>query len=262
MDITPQTVNKAPFPETSSEIKTTPTRSIAAIIPAYNEAGRIRQVLQVLHQVEQLGEIIVVDDGSQDATAQESRLEAETDPRIRLIIQSTNMGKGQAIFTAWQATRAAYLIVLDADLFGLAPKHIEDLYKPVLEGQADMTIGLFRGGYWRTDLSHRGSPWLSGQRCIRADLLKAISWDAAAGYGIETALTVASQLNDWSVMRVPLQGVWHLPSEQRRGLWRGARNRSKMYLQIIRAWYVAGGLTHLGIRLGRKPRVSDLNRSH
>jgi len=257
-----QTVKNAPFPETSSEIKTTPTRSIAVIIPAYNEASRIRQVLQVLHGVKQLGEIIVVDDGSSDGTAQQSCLEAETDPRIRLIILPTNMGKGQAVFTGWQATRAAYLIMLDADLFGLASQHIENLYQPVLDGQVDMTIGVFHGGYWRTDISHWATPWLSGQRCFRADLLKMINWDAAAGYGLETALTVAAQVNDWHVMKVPLQGAWHMPSENRRGFWRGAGMKGKMYLQIIRAWYVAEGYKHLGIRSGRKPRVSDLNRSH
>lgn len=252
-------LKNAPFPETHSEIKTSPIHSIAAIIPAFNEAGRIRQVLQVLHQVQRLGEIIVVDDGSSDATAQESCMEAEIDPRIRLIIQPTNLGKGQAVFSGWQATRAHYLVLLDADLCGLGRQHIEDLYQPVLDGRADMTLGLFRGGYWKTDLSHWGSPWLSGQRCLRADLLRTISWDAAAGYGIETALTVAAQLYDWKTLRVPWQGVWHTPSENRRGLWRGFKTRSKMYLQIIRAWYVAGGPMHLGIRLGRKPRVSHLN---
>lgn len=249
----------APFPDTHSEIRTTPVHSIAAIIPAYNEAGRIRQVLQVLHQVRRLSEIIVVDDGSSDATAQETRLEAETDPRIRLIIQSTNLGKGQAIFAGWQATRAQYLIMLDADLLGLAKQHIENLYLPVLDGRADMTIGIFRGGYWKTDLSHWGTPWLSGQRCIRADLLKTISWDAAAGYGIETALTVAAQLNDWKTLKVMFPGVWHTPSLDRRGYWQGVRTHARMYLQVIRAWYVAGGPAHLRIRLGHKSRVSDLN---
>jgi GT2 family glycosyltransferase len=241
LDLTLQTEKNAPFPDTSSEIKTTPARSMAAIIPAYNEARRIRQVLQVLHEVDQLGEIIVVDDGSSDGTAQQARIEAETDPRIRLIIQPTNTGKGQAVFTGWQATRASYLVMLDADLFGLVPKHVADLYHPVLDGQADMTLGVFRGGYWQTDLSHWGTPWLSGQRCFRANLLKMISWDAAAGYGLETALTVAARQNSWQVKKVPLQGAWHMPSESRRGFWRGAGMKGKMYLQIIRAWYVAEG---------------------
>lgn len=247
MDSTHQIIENSDLLGISSEIKTTPARSMAAIIPAYNEASRIRQVLQVLHLVKQLGEIIVVDDGSMDATAQYSRLEAETDPRIRIIVQPTNMGKGQAVFTGWQASRAPFLIMLDADLFGLKPQHIEDLYQPVLNSQADMTIGVFRGGYWKTDISHWATPWLSGQRCFRADLLKAISWDAAAGYGLETALTVAARMNGWIVRKVPWQGAWHMPSESRRGFWRGAGMKGKMYLQIIRAWYVAGNRKRWGV---------------
>ena len=262
MDWTHHIIENAPFPGTSSGIKTTPIRTITTIIPAYNEAGRIREVLKVLHEVKQLGEIIVVDDGSQDETAHVTRLAAETDPRIRLIIQPTNLGKGQAIFTGWQATHAPYILMLDADLFGLEPHHVTDLFQPVQKGWADMTIGFFRGGYWRTDISHWVNPWLSGQRCFRADLLKMISWEAAAGYGIETALNVAAYLNRWNVIKIPLQGAWHLPSENRRGFWRGARMKGKMYMQIIQAWYLAGGYKRLGIRLGRKPRVTDLNRSH
>ena len=250
---------RSPRSESNPAISTSPTRTIAAIIPAFNEAGRIGKVLHVLHDVKYLAEIIVVDDGSSDTTVQESLLEAETDSRIRLISQTANLGKGQAILAGWQATRANILLMLDADLCGLTSQHILDLCQPVLNGRADMTIGLFRGGYWRTDLSHWATPWLSGQRCLRADLLKKISWDAAAGYGIETALTVAAQLHDWKTMKVAWQGAWHTPSENRCGYWRGMARRGKMYLQILRAWYVAGGLLRLGIRLGRKLRVSNLN---
>lgn len=216
-------------------------------------------MLGVLHDVKYVAEIIVVDDGSSDATVQESLLEAESDSRIRVIIQAANLGKGQAIFTGWQATRANIILMLDADLCGLTSQHIADLCQPVLVGRADMTLGLFHGGYWRTDLSHWATPWLSGQRCLRSDLFKNISWDAAAGYGIETALTVAAQINDWKTVKVTWQGAWHTPSENRRGFWRGMGRRTMMYLQILRAWYVAGGLTCLGIRLGRKSRVSNLN---
>jgi hypothetical protein len=249
----------SPRAESNPAISTAPTRTIAAIIPAYNEAGRIGQVLRVLHDVKYLAEIIIVDDGSTDSTVQESILEAASDSRIRLVRQTANLGKGQAILTGWQSTRVNILLMLDADLCGLTSQHILDLCQPVLDGRADMTIGLFRGGHWKTDLSHWATPWLSGQRCLRADLLKKISWDAAAGYGIETALTVAAQLYDWKIMKVTWQGAWHTPSENRCGYWRGMGRRGKMYLQILRAWYVAGGLMCLRIRLGRKLRVSNLN---
>lgn len=216
--------------------------SVAAIVPAFDEADRIGRVLNVLHQVDCLSEIIVVDDGSKDATGEVSRREAEIDPRIRVLSHPTNLGKGQAVFTGWHATRAANLLMLDADLMGLNPQHVLDLIQPVLDDHADMTIGQFRGGDWKTDISHRVGPWLSGQRCLRAELLGMLPVDAAAGYGIETALTVAAQIHGWRCKRVPLQGAWHIPGELRRGFWLGIKTKARMYAQIVSAWYLSGGL--------------------
>jgi glycosyltransferase involved in cell wall biosynthesis len=196
----------------------------------------------VLRQVECLGEIIVVDDGSTDGSGREIEEEAEVDQRIRLLTHEGNQGKGQSILNAWHTTKADCLLLLDADLYGLEPSHILDLIEPVLRGQADMTIGQFKHGYWRTDFSHFITPWLSGQRCLRSDLLGYVSPTAAAGYGIETALTVAAKQDGWRCKRVPMYGVWHRPSEQRLGWLAGIRTRSRMYGQIVRAWYLAGGL--------------------
>lgn len=216
--------------------------SIDAILPVYNEARTVRKVLSVLRQVDCLGEIIVVDDGSTDGSGKEIEEEAKADQRIRLLTHESNHGKGQSILHAWQITRANCVLLLDADLYGLEPRHILELIMPVLQDQADMTIGQFKRGYWRTDFSHFVTPWLSGQRCLRSELLEHVSPTAAAGYGIETALTVAAKQDGWRCKRVPMYGVWHRPSEQRLGWLAGLRTRSRMYGQIVRAWYLAGGL--------------------
>lgn len=223
------------------ERKTSPI--IAAIIPAYNEGSRIHNVLSVLGQVSLLSEIIVVDDGSRDTTTEVVEKARDADRRIRLITHPVNLGKGQAIYSGWEASQASHLLLLDADLMGLKEQHVYDLMQPVLRGQADMSIGLFRHGYWRTDLAHWATPWLSGQRCLRAIKLHEVSRVAAAGYGVEMALTVAARRYDWRSIRVPWVGVWHVPSENRRGIWQGFKTRMKMYGQIIHAWYLAGDLS-------------------
>jgi glycosyltransferase involved in cell wall biosynthesis len=222
---------------------------ITAIVPAYNEARGIGKVLEVLSRVELLGEILVVDDGSIDSTAQEVKAAARCDPRIRLIRHSHNQGKGQAVLTGWRATRAPILLTLDADLNGLQPGQVKDLIRPLLQDQADMTLGLFRQGMRSTDNSHRVTPWLTGQRCFRADLLKYISYSAAAGYGFETALTVAARQQSWRVVKVALVGVSHPPSETHRGFRQGLRTRSRMYAEIIRAWYVSTGWQQMIARI-------------
>jgi glycosyltransferase involved in cell wall biosynthesis len=218
---------------------------ISAIIPVYNEAGKVGLVLETLRHVTWISELLVVDDGSTDSSADEIRIAAQSDPRLRLLQHIENQGKGQAIFSGWQATKSPYLLLLDADLFGLKPHHVYDLMEPVITNQADMSIGQFKRGRFASDFSHLLTPWLSGQRCLRANLLGQISSRAAQGYGFETALTVAAGQFGWRTSRVPMQAVWHLASEARRGIWVGAKNRFKMYRQIVSAWYQARGLKRL-----------------
>jgi len=215
--------------------------AIAAILPAYNEAETIGVVLEVLCRVEALNEIIVVDDGSKDATADIVRTYTGQDKRVRLIQHESNRGKGQAIFSAWRSTQAPYLILLDSDLMNLTPAHIQALIAPVLTNKADMTLGLFLGGRLPTDFAHWASPWLTGQRGLSADVLKYVMEEAAAGYGFEVALTIAASQNGYRTRIVPLKGVWHPPSEFHRGWWEGTRRRGHMYGNIVRAWYLATG---------------------
>jgi glycosyltransferase involved in cell wall biosynthesis len=213
--------------------------SIAAILPAFNEEKGIGRVLDILCQSKVLTEIIVVDDGSVDRTASIIEYFRMKDPRIFVCRHATNLGKGQSVMTGFLASTSKYILTIDADLFGLTPDHLVDLVEPVLYGEADMTLGIFRGGNWATDLSHRLAPWLTGQRCLRRDLIRDIDWKAATGYGLETAITIAGQKHSWRRRKVYWQGVSHPPSEGHRGLLKGIFNRSKMYCHILRAWYLA-----------------------
>lgn len=213
---------------------------IAAIVPAHNEAERIGDVIRVLCQVGIINEIIVVDDGSEDSTIDSAQQSACGDKRLRMLRLPVNKGKGQAVFTGWSATQAAYLLLLDADLINLQVYHVEQLLKPLLDGEADMTLGLFRHGYWRTDLSHRLTPWLTGQRCLHASMLNFISHRAAAGYGLETALNLAARQYSWRCQRVPLVGVSHPVGEILPGGRHGLGGKIKMYAHVLRAWLLSG----------------------
>lgn len=214
--------------------------STAAILPAFNEEIGIGRVLDILCQCKIFSEIIIVDDGSVDGTASVIEKFKKKDPRISVFRHTTNLGKGQSVMTGYLASTAKHILTIDADLIGLKPDHLVDLVKPVLYGDADMTLGIFRGGNWATDLSHRLTPWLTGQRCLRRDLFRDIVWKAATGYGLETAITIAAQKHGWRRKTVYWQGVSHPPNESHRGLLKGIFNRSKMYSHIVRAWYLAG----------------------
>jgi glycosyltransferase involved in cell wall biosynthesis len=188
-----------------------------------------------------LSEIIVVDDGSVDDTYAVAQQVAQSDSRLQVLRHTTNQGKGQAVFTGCLAVRAPLLVMVDADLMGLRPEQIGDLIRPVIAGQVDMTVGLFRRGRFPTDFSHAATPWLSGQRGLRTEMMAKVPTAAAQGYGLEMALTVAAARQDWRVRYIPMDGVWHPPSESHRGLWRGIKNRARMYHHIWQAWRLAGG---------------------
>ncbi len=228
--------------------------SLAAIVPAFNEAGRISKVVDVLCQVEQIDEIIVVDDGSTDGTARDAENAAKGDPRIKIRRSPENLGKGQAIYEGWNSTNAPFLLFMDADLVNLKPEHVVNLIDPVLKGRADMTMGIFKDGYWRADLAQRVTPWLTGQRCIRSKLLREISWDASRGYGFETAVTIAARKYDWQSEQVPLVGVTHPLGEIPRGGYHGWKTKMILFYQVGRAWYIArdrGKAREWLLRLGR-----------
>ena len=210
--------------------------SVAAVIPAYNERDRIARVIEPLRRVGELREIIIVDDGSTDGTFAEACRLAAASPRVRCLHFPENRGKGAALLAGARVTSAPVLLFFDADLSGLRPEHARALVEPVVDGRVDMTVGVFRHGRFHTDFAHRVTPWLSGQRCLRADLFLGPDSSTPSGYGIETALTLAARRNGWRRTTVPLLGVSHPSSELRHGVWEGLRNRTRMYWEIVAAW--------------------------
>ena len=120
--------------------------SLSVIIPAYNEAARlgktVRAVVDYLCQNSPGAEVIVVDDGSSDGTAEIAR-QVFADPlplRTSVISYKSNLGKGRAVRLGLLATRADVALFSDADLstpISEAPKLIE----PIVNGQYDVTFG-------------------------------------------------------------------------------------------------------------------------
>jgi len=109
---------------------------IVAVIPAHNEERFIGSV--VLQSRQYADAVIVVDDGSEDATAEIAEAAGAT-----VMQHAQNLGKGVALNTGFAAARLLYpdvVIVLDAD-GQHAAEQIPLLAKPILEGRADMVVG-------------------------------------------------------------------------------------------------------------------------
>jgi len=92
----------------------------SAVIPAFNEAGRIgKAVLDTKRVLGEQAEIIVVDDGSTDSTSEEARVAGAV-----VFQHETNRGKGAAVKTGALASTSVWLLVLDADL-SAHPRELE-----------------------------------------------------------------------------------------------------------------------------------------
>lgn len=114
---------------------------ISVIIPAYNEEQTIANVVHALvASVQDLYEIIVVDDGSKDRTAEFAEKLAGEYHCLRLIRQPQNMGKTAALRTGFAASTGDVVVVQDADL-EYDPVDINGLVEPITMGKADVVYG-------------------------------------------------------------------------------------------------------------------------
>lgn len=215
---------------------------IAAIVPAYNEAGRIGRVVATVERVSEIAEIIVVSDGSTDGTAAEA---AQAGTRVKVVELAANQGKGAALWAGVCATDADILVFLDADLLGLRPEHVRALIRPVVKGESEMSMAVFAGGRLATDLAQKIAPFLSGQRALRRDLLDRIPSLAVSRFGVEIALTQFVHDEGIPVRRVPWRDVTHVMKEEKLGWAKGFRARLKMY------WEILGSLRYGKVRRGR-----------
>ncbi|MHB1920896.1 MAG: glycosyltransferase family 2 protein [Chitinophagaceae bacterium] len=136
---------------------------LSIIIPAYNEARTIGQILEKITQVELPEpiriEILVIDDCSTDNTLEEVKKFETAHPQINLQVftHQVNQGKGGAIHSGIKKASGDYLIIQDADL-EYDPREFNTLIQPILEGYADVVYGSrFIGGnphrilfFWHT----------------------------------------------------------------------------------------------------------------
>ena len=199
------------------------------IIPAFNEAPTVAGIARIAVEHPLIGRVFIIDDGSTDDTSEKARAVEG----VNLITHKVNGGKGKAMRTGLDATDEPIVIFLDADLVGLKPHHITDLMKPVLEGDADMSVGLFRGGRIHTDLAHMITPSLSGQRTVQRSVIENMDMDSV-GFAIERALTELWETGVIKVKEIIWKGVTHRTKEEKRGYIEGVRQRIGMFSEILK----------------------------
>ena len=119
--------------------------NLSVVIPVYNEADHIREILKRVQATKLAKEIIVVDDASKDGT-RDILKKLDGKGKIRVVLHERNQGKGAAVVTGLNAAKGDILLIQDADL-EYDPRDYPALLQPIREGIADVVYGSrFQGG--------------------------------------------------------------------------------------------------------------------
>jgi glycosyltransferase involved in cell wall biosynthesis len=211
--------------------------TLSIVMPAFNEEATIgRAVTEILAtQMPFSSELIVVDDGSEDGTAE--IVEAIDDPRLRLIRHPVNQGKGAALKTGADAASGTHLLPFDADR-EYDPEDVSRLVDPVLAGRASVVFGIRLSGVHTVYQSYR---YALGNRLMT--LWTNVLYDAAltdmhtclklvplpffrsvrlrqGGFGLDTELAAAILATGARPFEVPVSYYGRSHGEGKKITWR------------------------------------------
>jgi len=210
---------------------------VSVVIPVYNEADTIAEMVERVRATPYTTEIICVDDCSTDAT-RDILAHLLRDGRIQqAIYQERNRGKGAAVRTAITASHGDIVIVQDADL-EYSPSDWPVLFEPLVQGRADAVFGSrFLGGthrvlyYWHsvgngllTTLSNMFSNLnLSDMECcykaVRGDLARSLTLKSER-FGFEPEITARLAHANARIFEVPVGYSGRTYLEGKKITWR------------------------------------------
>jgi glycosyltransferase involved in cell wall biosynthesis len=205
---------------------------VSFLVPAYNEAATIGEVLERIAQLDLEPQVIVVDDGSTDETA------AIAERAGALVIRQANRGKGAAIRVAIPHVESEIVVIQDADM-EYDPTEVPSLIEPIVRGNADVVFGsrlsggrpqraylfwhlagnrflsLLTGVLFNTTLSDMET----GYKAFRADVLRSLDL-RQDGFGIEPEITGEVCKRHLRVYELPISYYGRTYAEGKKITWR------------------------------------------
>jgi len=205
---------------------------VSFLIPAYNEAATIGEVLERIAALDLDSQVIVVDDGSRDDTASIAAAAGAT------VIRQPNRGKGSAIRAAIAEADGEIAVIQDADM-EYDPAEVPELIEPIVRGAADVVFGSrLRGGkpqraflFWHLV----GNRFLSlvtnalfnttlsdmetGYKAFRLEVLRSLDL-REDGFGIEPEITGKVCKRKLRIYELPISYYGRTQEEGKKITWR------------------------------------------
>lgn len=189
-------------------------QKVSVIIPAFNEEDTVARVVEVVKKAKYVDEIIVVNDGSHDNTAEEALRAGAI-----VINHDVNKGKGEALWTGYNKAECDIIVFIDADIHNLTSKKVEAMIEPILLGKTEITKTKFARESGRvTELTAKPllnyffpeinfEQPLSGQFAARKEVLKRINFEK--DYGVDVGIVIDADVLGISIMEVDIGAIEH-----------------------------------------------------
>lgn len=175
----------------------------SVIIPAYNESDRILKTLDGIANIDEIDEIVVVDDGSNDNTL--DLLGSYKLDKLIVKGQPSNQGKGKALERGLKSInpKSEVVVFLDGDVIETSSEVVK-IIRPVVDGECDVAIARFRpakkkGGMGFVKRLAKESVFkmtgvelnatISGQRAFKREVIERFD-SIPDGYGVEVGMTI------------------------------------------------------------------------
>lgn len=191
---------------------------LTVVMPCFNEEATIIECTTRVLKSRHVGELIIVDDGSTDKTR--SLLASISDPRVKVLLQEVNQGKGAALARGFKSAILPYVIVQDADL-EYDPAEFTKLLQPLLDGKADVVFGSrFIGSdahrvlYFWHSVANRMLTFISNAftnlnltdmetcyKCFKREVIQSIDLREKR-FGIEPEITSKIAKENWRIYEV------------------------------------------------------------